>query len=54
MNLVSFRKFLSLAILVYFLGLEDLTNQVIGEEKDNLYIVTTIDEIQGLILDVYK
>ena len=34
--------------------LKDLTNQVIGEEKDNLYIVTTIDEIQGLILDVYK
>lgn len=34
--------------------LKDLTNQVIGSEKDNLSIVTTIDEIQGLILDVYK
>lgn len=34
--------------------LKDLTNQIIGDEKDNLAIVTTIDEIQGLIVDVYK
>lgn len=34
--------------------LKDLTNQIIGDEKENLAIVTTIDEIQGLIIDIYK
>ncbi len=34
--------------------LKDLTDKVLGTEKDNISILTTIDEIQGLLLDVYK
>ena len=34
--------------------LQELTEKVLGNEKDNISILTTIDEIQGLILDVYK
>lgn len=34
--------------------LQELTNKVIGEERDNLSILTTIDEIQGLIVDIYR
>lgn len=34
--------------------LQELTNSILGNEKDNISILTTIDEIQGLLLDVYK
>lgn len=34
--------------------LQELTNNILGNEKDNISILTTIDEIQGLLLDVYK
>ncbi len=34
--------------------LQELTNKVLGNEKDNLSIITTIDEIQGLIVDIYR
>lgn len=34
--------------------LQDLTNKIIGEEKDNISILTTIDEIQGLMIDIYR
>lgn len=34
--------------------LQELTEKVLGNEKDNISILTTIDEIQGLMLDVYK
>lgn len=36
------------------LKLEELTNEVIGEEKANLDIAATIDDIQGLLVDIYK
>lgn len=34
--------------------LQELTNKILGEEMDNLSILTTIDEIQGLIVDIYR
>lgn len=34
--------------------LEELTTALLGEEKENLNIAATIDEIQGLIVDIYK
>lgn len=34
--------------------LESLTNQMLSEEKDNLDISSTIDSIQGLLVDIYK
>lgn len=34
--------------------LEELTQLLLGEEKGNLNIAATIDEIQGLIVDIYK
>ncbi|WP_055667455.1 YaaR family protein [Desnuesiella massiliensis] len=34
--------------------LEELTQLLLGEEKENLNIAATIDEIQGLIVDIYK
>lgn len=34
--------------------LEELTNMVLGEERENLDIASTIDEIAGLVLDIYK
>lgn len=34
--------------------LEELTATLLGEEKENLNIAATIDEIQGLIVDIYK
>lgn len=36
------------------LKLEELTQMLLSEEKDNLDIANTIDEISGLIVDVYK
>lgn len=34
--------------------LESLTQQLLKEEKENLDISSTIDSIQGLLLDIYK
>lgn len=34
--------------------LYDLTDMILNNEKDNINILNTLDEIQGLILDVYK
>lgn len=34
--------------------LEDITKAVLGEEKENLDTAATIDEIQGLIVDIYR
>lgn len=34
--------------------LEELTEALLAEEKENLNIAATIDEIQGLIVDIYK
>lgn len=34
--------------------LEELTQMLLSDEKDNLNIASTIDEISGLIVDVYK
>ena len=34
--------------------LEELTNAVLGDQKENLNIAATIDEIQGLIVDMYR
>lgn len=34
--------------------LEELTKALIGDEKENLDIAGTIDEIQGLIVDIYR
>ncbi|SHI97329.1 hypothetical protein SAMN02745163_01143 [Clostridium cavendishii DSM 21758] len=36
------------------LKLEELTQILLKEEKDNLNIAATIDEIQGLIVDIYR
>lgn len=34
--------------------LKELTDSVLNGEKDNINILNTIDEIQGLMVDVYK
>ena len=34
--------------------LEELTAALLGEEKENIDIASTIDEIQGLIVDIYR
>lgn len=34
--------------------LEILTNRLLSEEKENLDISSTIDNIQGLLIDIYK
>lgn len=34
--------------------LEELTEMLLSEEKENLNIAGTIDEISGLIVDIYK
>lgn len=34
--------------------LEALTNEVLGDEKGNIDVAATIDEIQGLIVDIYR
>jgi len=36
------------------LKLEELTQMLLNQEKDNLDIANTIDEISGLIVDIYK
>jgi len=34
--------------------LEELTKSLLLDEKDNINIASTIDEIQGMIVDIYK
>lgn len=34
--------------------LQDLTNSLLDEQKENLNVAATIDEIQGLIVDIYR
>ena len=34
--------------------LEKLTEALLGEEKENIDVASTIDEIQGLIVDIYR
>ena len=34
--------------------LEELTSMLLGDEKANLDIAATIDDIQGLIVDIYR
>ncbi len=34
--------------------LKELTEMLLSEEKDNLDIASTIDEISGLVVDIYK
>ncbi|WP_027632958.1 YaaR family protein [Clostridium hydrogeniformans] len=34
--------------------LEELTNMIMEGEKENISVASTIDEIQGLIVDIYK
>lgn len=34
--------------------LEELTNNLLGNEMENINIASTIDEIQGLVVDIYK
>jgi hypothetical protein len=34
--------------------LEELTELLLQDEKENLSIAATIDEIQGLIVDIYR
>ena len=34
--------------------LESLTQEILKEEKENLDISATIDNIQGLLVDIYK
>lgn len=33
--------------------LEELTQALLGDEKDNINIVAAVDEIQGMIVDIY-
>ncbi|MGV3024135.1 YaaR family protein [Clostridium thermobutyricum] len=34
--------------------LEELTNNLLGNEMENINIASTIDEIQGLVVDIYR
>lgn len=34
--------------------LEELTKGLLSDEKDNINIAATIDEIQGMIVDIYR
>ena len=34
--------------------LEELTKGLLSDEKDNINIASTIDEIQGMIVDIYR
>lgn len=34
--------------------LEELTKSLLSEEKENINIAATIDEIQGMIVDIYR
>lgn len=34
--------------------LKELTDSLLGDERENLNVAATIDEIQGLIVDIYR
>ncbi|GFZ31541.1 hypothetical protein CSC2_20670 [Clostridium zeae] len=34
--------------------LQEITDALLSEEKDNISIASTVDEIQGLMVDIYK
>lgn len=34
--------------------LEELTDNLLGDEMENINIASTIDEIQGLVVDIYR
>jgi uncharacterized protein YaaR (DUF327 family) len=34
--------------------LEELTSNILSEQKEVINVVSTIDEIQGLLIDIYK
>ncbi|MCC0641122.1 MULTISPECIES: YaaR family protein [unclassified Clostridioides] len=34
--------------------LEDMTSKLLSEEKENIDIVSTVDMIQGLLIDMYR
>jgi uncharacterized protein YaaR (DUF327 family) len=34
--------------------LEELTQSLLSDEKENINIASTIDEIQGMIVDIYR
>lgn len=34
--------------------LEELTQALLSDEKDNINIVAAVDEIQGMIVDIYR
>lgn len=34
--------------------LEELTKDLLGDERENINVASTIDEIQGLIVDIYR
>lgn len=34
--------------------LEELTQHILGEEKENIDISSTVDVIQGLLIDIYR
>jgi len=34
--------------------LEELTNSILNEQKEVINVASTIDEIQGLLIDIYK
>lgn len=36
------------------LKLEELTKSLLSDEKDNINIASTIDEIQGMVVDIYR
>jgi len=60
-NMYEIKKDISFWQTQYFitvetidLKLEELTQMLLNQEKDNLDIANTIDEISGLIVDIYK
>jgi uncharacterized protein YaaR (DUF327 family) len=60
-NMYEIKKDISFWQTQYFitvetidLKLEELTQMLLSEEKENLEIANTIDEISGLIVDIYK
>lgn len=60
-NMYEIKKDISFWQTQYFitvetidLKLEELTQMLLNQEKENLDIANTIDEISGLIVDIYK
>jgi uncharacterized protein YaaR (DUF327 family) len=60
-NMYSVKKDISFWQTQYFITvdvidskLEELTHMLLSEEKDKINVAATIDEISGLIVDIYK